>query len=113
MANPVVHFEIGCRDKAATSEFFRKLFDWKIDDGPMGTIEQAQGGIAGHLTSLGHEPFNYLTFYIEVEELEPYLNRVKDLGGTVLIPGIHLPIGSFAFFADLDGNRIGLWKPKK
>lgn len=28
MGRPVVHFEIGCRDKARTTEFFAKLFEW-------------------------------------------------------------------------------------
>src|ERR1022692_444156 len=30
MNNPVVHFEIGCRDKAVTEQFYAKLFDWKM-----------------------------------------------------------------------------------
>lgn len=28
MGKPVVHFEIGCRDKAKTAEFYGALFDW-------------------------------------------------------------------------------------
>jgi predicted enzyme related to lactoylglutathione lyase len=113
MAKPVVHFEIGCRDKTKTSEFFSKLFDWEIDNGPMGTSAPAPNGIAGHLTSLGHEPHNYVTVYVEVEELEPYLRRANELGGKTIIPPIDLPTGSFAWFADIDGNILGLWKPKK
>ena len=31
MQNPVVYFEIGCRDKAATREFYSKLFQWKLE----------------------------------------------------------------------------------
>jgi predicted enzyme related to lactoylglutathione lyase len=113
MPKPVVHFEIGCRDKLKTSEFFSKLFEWEIDQGPMGTIAPGPGGITGHITSLGHEPHNYVTVYIEVEELESYLARVHELGGKTVIPPIDLPIGSFAWFADIDGNTLGLWKPKK
>ena len=30
--HPVVHFEIGCRDLAATKEFYQKMFDWPIDE---------------------------------------------------------------------------------
>jgi predicted enzyme related to lactoylglutathione lyase len=26
-----VHFEIGCKDSAKTQEFYKKLFDWKIE----------------------------------------------------------------------------------
>lgn len=32
MSHPIVHFEIGCRDKAKTAEFCSRLFDWKIED---------------------------------------------------------------------------------
>ena len=35
--NPVVHFEIGCKDSAKTQDFYTKLFDWKITQaGPAG-----------------------------------------------------------------------------
>ena len=39
MAHPVVHFEIGCKDKAKLSEFYGEVFGWKIDPGPMGMID--------------------------------------------------------------------------
>jgi predicted enzyme related to lactoylglutathione lyase len=110
MARPVVHFEIGCRDKPKSREFFQKLFDWEIDDGPAGTIAAAAGGIAGHMTSLGHEPHNYVTVYVEVDALEPYLERAKELGGRIVVPPVRLPTGSFAWFSDPDGNLLGLWK---
>ena len=43
MAHPIVHFEIGCRDKAKTAEFFSKLFDWKIEDeGPAARIRNGE-----------------------------------------------------------------------
>jgi predicted enzyme related to lactoylglutathione lyase len=31
MGRAVVHFEIGCRDSKKTQEFYKKLFDWKIE----------------------------------------------------------------------------------
>ena len=40
MGRPVVHFEIGCRDKARTAEFFSKLFDWNTQEmGPATIID--------------------------------------------------------------------------
>ena len=111
MANPVVHFEIGTRDKSKSADFFRQLFGWKIDEGPAGMVDAAQGGIAGHLTSLGHEPHHYVTVYVEVDALEVYLQRAIDLGGKVLVPPVALPHGSFAWFADPDDNILGLWRP--
>lgn len=44
MTHPVVHFEIGCKDIAKTQEFYKRLFDWKIEAmGPAAMIAQETG----------------------------------------------------------------------
>jgi uncharacterized protein len=113
MGQPVVHFEIGCRDKEKTEEFFSKLFDWKIERmGPGCMISTgSEAGINGHITSLGHEPHNYVTVYVQVDDLQTYLDKAGTLGGKTLVPPVEIPgQGSFAWLADPDGNVIGLWK---
>jgi len=112
MGLPVMHFEIGCRDKARTAEFFTKLFDWKTrEEGPATMIDTAAGmGINGHITSLGHEPHNYVTVYISVDDVQAYLDKAVALGGKALMPVITIPEGQFSWFSDPDGNVIGLWK---
>ena len=112
MGRPVVHFETGCKDRARTEEFFSKLFDWKIDRaGPASMIETGgAGGIQGHITSLGHEPHHYVTFY-EVDDVQAYMDKAQKLGGKTLVPPVEIPTGSFAWLADPDGNIVGLWKP--
>lgn len=77
---------------------------------PSRSIPGADSGIGGHITSLGHEPQNYVTFYVQMDGLEAYLAKATDLGGKKLAGPIHLPNGRFAWMADLDGNIIGLWK---
>jgi len=55
MGQPVVHFEIGCKDITKTQAFYEKLFDWKIaQQGPAAMIAAEPGGITGHITALGH-----------------------------------------------------------
>jgi predicted enzyme related to lactoylglutathione lyase len=115
MANPVVHFEIGCRDSAATQEFFSQLFGWNIAPmGPAAMIDTGQipgvSGIAGHITSLGHEPHNYVTVYVQVDDLEAYMAKAVELGGKRLVEPVTIPMGSFAWIADREGTVIGLWK---
>ena len=111
-AHPVVHFEIGCRDRAKTDKFFSDLFGWKIDSGPAGLIETAgEGGIPGHISSLGHEPHHYTIFYVRVEDVQAYLDKAVALGGKVLVPPIKIPTGTFAWLADIEGNMVGLLKP--
>ena len=112
---PVVHFEIGCRDSAKTRDFYTKLFDWQIKTaGAASEIHTGAGrGIDGHITSLGHEPQNYIAFYVEVDDLKTYLDKAAALGGKTLVPPIKIPTGRFAWFADPDGNIIALIEPKK
>ena len=115
MGQPVVHFEIGCRDIAKTQQFFSELFGWKIQQaGPAAMIDTAsQRGIPGHITSLGHEPFHYTMFYVEVDDIQASLDKAVALGGKVVVPPIKIPTGTFAWFSDLEGNTIGLLKPAR
>src|SRR5271155_3931770 len=82
MGRPVVHFEIGCKDRAKTAQFFSSLFGWQMQpNGPATNIDTASpGGIAGHLTSLGHEPEHYTMFYVDVDDVQAYLDKAKELG---------------------------------
>jgi uncharacterized protein len=113
MGRPVVHFEIGCKDSPKTQDFYRGMFDWKIEAmGPAAMITGEAGGIAGHITALGHEPHNYTIFYVDVEDVAAALEKAKSLGGKVLVPPVPLPTGTFAWMADPEGNTVGLWKAK-
>jgi uncharacterized protein len=114
MPQPVVHFEIGCRDGAKTSSFFSTLFGWTLQPiGPATMINTgATTGIQGHISTLGHEPHHYTIFYVQVDDVQAYLDKAAELGGKTLVPPVDIPTGTFAWFADPDGNTIGLWKPK-
>jgi len=113
MACPVVHFEIGCKDQQKTQEFYGKLFDWKIHtEGRAAMIAAEPAGIGGHITALGHEPFHYTTFYVQVDDVAAYLAKAATLGGKTLVPPIDIPTGIFAWMQDPEGNTVGLWKPK-
>lgn len=114
MGLPVVHFEIGCRDKEKTEAFYGRLFDWNISQshGAAMINTGSDTGIHGHINSLGHEPHNYVTFYVQVDDLKGYLDKAETLGGKTLVPPVEIPeVGAFAWFADPEGNAIGLWKP--
>jgi predicted enzyme related to lactoylglutathione lyase len=104
--NPIIHFEIGCRDSARTQQLYRDLFDWKID------ATSIQGaGIGGHITALGHEPHNYTMFYVQVDDVAAHIAKAESLGCKKLVGPIRIPTGTFAWIADPDGNMIGLLKP--
>jgi uncharacterized protein len=114
MGRPVVHFEIGCRDSTKTQEFYRKLFDWKIEGmGPAAAmIAPEPPGVGGHITAPGHEPHHYTIFYVDVEDVPAYLAKAESLGGKTLVPPVEIPYGTFAWMQDPEGNMVGLWKAK-
>jgi uncharacterized protein len=106
--HPVVHFEIGCCDLAATRDFYQKMFGWPIDD----TFQITEAGLAGHLVSLGHEPEHYTMFYVQVEDVAAAIARAESLGGKKIVGPLTIPPGTFAWIMDTEQNTIGLWKPK-
>lgn len=114
MGAPVVHFEIGCRNLETVRDFYTQLFGWETAN--YGNVHmfntRGEGGIQGHIQALGHEPHRYVTIYAQVDDIEKYLAQVEKLGGKTIIPKQEVPqMGWFAWFADPDGNAIGLWKP--
>ena len=114
MGQPGIHFEIGGRDNAAAQAFYGKLFDWKMEKyGNVAMVATGStAGIQGHLNTLGHEPHHYVTIYVQVDDVQLYLDRAGQLGGKTLLPPTEVPgMGHFAWFADPDGNILGLWKP--
>ena len=109
--HPVVLWEIGTPNARALGEFYAELFGWHVDTSNPGWVrvtsgarETLDGGIS---QTTGGAP--YLTFYVEVEDLNAYLERAKALGATVQVPPTAIPgDGEFAMIIDPGGHRVGL-----
>lgn len=122
MPTPIVHFEIGCQNSESTRRFYGELFGWTFENyggaqmvtnlGPSWDGGPAKSpGIAGHINSLGHPPHQYVTIYAQVSDPKATLEHAVKLGGKVIVPVTEVPgMGHFAWFADPEGNCIGLWK---
>jgi len=110
MSKPVVHFEIGCRDVSTLGPFYSKLFGWDMAHHGPAALITSNTGITGHMTTLGHEPHNYLTIYVEVDDLDAYLKKVEEMGGSTVVPPTRIPGSWFAWFKDPEGTMMGLLK---
>ncbi len=117
MGNPVVHFELWTKSLEKVSDFYHQAFDWKIDPNPetkYNLVDTGGEGINGGIMTPPREgpwPGN-MSFYIGVDDLAKYRQRVKDAGGTILVEEQQVPgMGSFALFSDPDGRVVGIWKP--
>ena len=117
MGNAVVHWELMSKDPAKISAFYEKVFAWKIQHVPEMDYRMVEtggeGGINGGILKPKHEgpwPGN-MTFYINVDDLASYRERVVAAGGRILVEEQEVPgMGSFSLFADPEGRMIGLWK---
>jgi len=114
MKHPVVWFEITGKDGGALHRFYKEVFGWKITvDNPMnyGMVEAEKGrGIPGGVGEKSPEPNHPgVTFYISTTSIEDSLAAAEKQGAKRLMPRTELPGGTvLAFFADPDGNTIGL-----
>lgn len=112
MGNPIVHFEVAGPDASAIQDFYRNLFDWKIDaDNPMnyGIVDTGEGigGGVGPTPDGGH----HLTWYVQVDDPQRYLDLVEARGGTTAMGVMEVPGGpTIAQFTDPVGNLVGLIK---
>lgn len=115
MGQPVVHWEIAAKDGKKLQDFYAQLFDWKIDaNNPMnyGLVETGgQGGINGGIMPTHGDMPAYVTFYVQVDDLQAYLNRAESLGSKTIVAPTPIPnVGAFAMFHDPEGNLVGLFK---
>ena len=113
MPNPVVHWEIQAQDPAKLQSFYGELFGWHVDaNNPFnyGVVDtHSEGGINGGIAPA--QGANQVTFYVEVDDLQAYLDKAESLGGKTLMPPTVIPnMVTFAMFADPQGNMVGMVK---
>ncbi|PYP88768.1 MAG: VOC family protein [Blastocatellia bacterium AA13] len=115
MGRPVVHFEVSVKDGEAGRKFYSELFDWKIDfNNPMhyGLVStEGKEGIGGGIFEAKDGAPTYVTFYVQVDDLQSYLSKAEGLGGKTMMPPTQIQdMGSIALFTDPEGNIIGLFQ---
>jgi len=116
MSGRVVHFEIGGRDTAKAAAFYKAAFGCTASP-YLGPALHAHTGkpetISGFFNALGHEPHNYVTLYIEADDMAAVLDRTTQAGGAKIVGPMLLPSGqSFAWIKDPDGNIMALITPQ-
>lgn len=109
-ARPVVHWEIEARDPDRQRAFYGALFNWDVGDGPIMNIPAGLGapepGPAGHIRQ-GDTPG--VRLYVQVRDIKASLERVGELGGTVVSEPFDIPGGpTLAFVTDPEGNPLVL-----
>jgi predicted enzyme related to lactoylglutathione lyase len=120
MGNAVIHWELWSKDPARVSDFYAKVFDWKVQNRPELNYRIVETGAKGEMAGINGgimkpdkpEPWpGNMCFYVLVDDLAAYRKRVVAAGGKILIEEQEVPgMGSFSLCADPEGRPVGLWK---
>lgn len=112
MGNPVVWFEVVGRDGAALQKFYSELFGWELNDpgnygyGMMMNPERGIGGGVGQ----AQQGDGHVTFYVETDDPQAYLDKAEKLGGTTVMPVTEMEMVTVATFTDPQGHLVGVVK---
>lgn len=119
--NAISWFEIPVQDFERAKTFYSAIFDYEMPEMPMEGMrmgilphDRDGGGVGGCIChGEGYVPATTGTkVYLDGgSDLNNVLNRVPGAGGQIVMP--KTPIGEgygqFAFFADTEGNVVGLY----
>lgn len=123
MGNKIIFHEIIAEQpKELASGFYGKLFNWDIQEDP--TIpfwyissddgENFQAGI-GQVSPENPPYRKTVTFYVQVDSVDDYLQKANELGGTTMMKKTVFSFKQFQYtigmFSDPQGNVIGVMEP--
>jgi len=119
MANPFVHVELQTKDLDKARKFYQGLFDWKLEDMPMGNgmsytmINVGEGTGGGMMTNPAPGTPSHWLAYVDVADIDATTEKAKSLGATVVQPKTEIPdMGWFSVIVDPTGAALAFWQSK-
>lgn len=118
MGNPVVQWQIVAKDPDALTRFYSSLFGWKVQTGnALGYREmdtENPRGINGGVWPSPPEGHNLVQLFVEVDDVDGYIEKAKKLGAQVIVPKSELPDGdALAIILDPAGLSLGLYRARR
>jgi hypothetical protein len=118
MANAFVHVELNTTDVDKSKAFYGKLFEWTLEDVPMGpgayTMIKVGKGTGGGILKhpVPGAPSEWLA-YVEVADIAAATQKARSLGATIMQDVTEvMGMGSFSILVDPTGAALGLWQTK-
>jgi uncharacterized protein len=118
MPNPFVHVELNTTDVDKAKAFYGGLFDWTMQDMPMGdsnyTLVQPGKGTGGGIMKhpVPGAPSAWLA-YVEVADVQAATAKARTLGAKIMKDITEVPgMGWFSILIDPTGACLGLWQTK-
>jgi predicted enzyme related to lactoylglutathione lyase len=108
----VGHFEIPADNVDSLKDFYSSLFGWQFAKGQTQAYWMIKNaGISGGLMQK-ENPEQISTIFIEVESIEDYTGKAKELGSKVVKDKQEISEGYYAVLEDPQGNTFGVWQNK-
>ena len=110
---PIVHIEFSSLNHEKSGKFYADLFGWHIQQMPemqYATFD-THAGVGGGFNPVSEtNPAGTTVVYVGTDDIEATLAKVEKLGGKTITRKSEIPgMGWYAFFADPNGNRVGLF----
>ena len=120
MANPFVHVELSTTDLEKAKAFYGKLFDWSLEDVPMGpgdtyTLVKVGEGTGGGMMRqpVPGAPSMWLA-YVLVDDIRAATEKARSLGARVVKDVTEVGgMGWFSVLVDPTGAAFALWKANR
>jgi predicted enzyme related to lactoylglutathione lyase len=112
--HPVVHLELHTGDLARASTFYSRLLSWRperIETGSGAYLALELGGFGGGIVECCTRRSLWLP-YVEVDHVERFTDRARQLGASVLFEPREGPAGWRSVVATPEGGEIAFWQPK-
>ena len=119
--NTIIWFEINVADLSRAKKFYDHVLQTDIRvqpmEGfpPMGIFpdEGVNGALVEEESYVAPEHSGVMLYFDGSSGIDPYLHRIEEAGGEVIIPRslIDENIGHWAAFFDLDGNMMAFFEP--
>ncbi len=117
--NDFCFVDLATEDLGKAKKVYGSLFAWTFEEmnmgeqGPYVSIKAGGGPGAGMYVKPTPGAPTAWTPYVQVDNLEATVEKVKELGGGVVIPPTQIPhdMGAFSIIRDPSGGVIGVYKP--
>ena len=108
----VGHFEILADNVDGLRSFYSSLFGWEFEKGEIqGYYMVKNAWISGALMQK-ESPQQVSTQFVNVESIEDYIYKAKQLGARVVKNKQEISEGYYAVLEDPQRNSIGIWQSK-
>lgn len=118
MPNAFVHLELNSTDVDKSKAFYGKLFEWTLEDVPMGDLDYTmikvgKGTGGGMMKQLIPGAGSAWLPYVEVQDIKASTKNAQSLGAKVMKDVTEvMDMGWLSIIVDPTGAMLGLWQTK-